>query len=105
MAQVAGRVVPPAESGLSDQQVLHAYGATLLVLMVTEQFALYLQLGDGEMLIVTESPSHRNPAQPFFEVSRPLPKDESLIANETTSLCRDDAKRERPVYDARALAS
>jgi serine/threonine protein phosphatase PrpC len=94
ITQVVGSVPPPAEHGLSDEQVAHAYGATLLVLMLTEQFALYLQLGDGEMLVVTESPGQRNPSELFTEVSRPLPKDESLIANETTSLCRADAERQ-----------
>ena len=79
--------------GLSEEQTLHAYGATLLVVMVTERFALYLQLGDGEMLVVHESPDKDNPSERLVEVSRPLTRDETLIANETTSLCRDDAER------------
>ena len=61
-----------------------AYGATLLVAAVTEQFALYLQLGDGEILTVSES----------GEVTRPLMKDERLFGNETTSLCAPDAWRD-----------
>ena len=93
IARVTGSVSPIAERELSDEQLVHAYGATLLVLMLTEQFALYLQLGDGEMLVVTESPEPHNPSERIVEVSRPLPRDESLIANETTSLCRDDAER------------
>lgn len=80
-------------SGLSEEQTLHAYGATLLVVMLTEKFALYLQLGDGEMLVVHESADKEHPAESLAEVSRPLIRDESLIANETTSLCRDDAER------------
>ena len=83
----------PVAYGLSEEQTLHAYGATLLVVMLTEKFALYLQLGDGEMLVVHETPDQHNPSKLFVEVSRPLPRDESLIANETTSLCRDDAER------------
>lgn len=93
ISQATGRVSPPAADGLSDEQVVHAYGATLLVLMLTEQFALYLQLGDGEMLVVNESPDQHNPSERIVEISRPLPRDESLFANETTSLCRADAER------------
>ena len=62
-----------------------AYGATLLAVVVAESFILYLQLGDGDILVVSEA----------GEVSRaPLPTDERLFANETTSLCLRDAWRE-----------
>jgi hypothetical protein len=64
---------------------LLAYGATLLTILVTESFILYLQLGDGDILTVSEA----------GEVSRPpLPVDARLFANETTSLCSRDAWRE-----------
>jgi hypothetical protein len=64
---------------------LLAYGATLLTVLVTESFILYLQLGDGDILTVSEA----------GEVSRPpLPVDARLFANETTSLCSRDAWRE-----------
>ncbi|MBD0371118.1 MAG: protein phosphatase 2C domain-containing protein [Pyrinomonadaceae bacterium] len=61
-----------------------AYGATLLVAVVAESFILYMQLGDGEILTVSSEGA----------VSRPLPKDERLFANETTSLCAPDAWRD-----------
>ena len=62
-----------------------AYGATLLTVLVAESFILYLQLGDGDILTVSET----------GEVSRPpLPADERLFANETTSLCSREAWRE-----------
>ena len=61
-----------------------AYGATLLLAAVTERFAIYLQLGDGEILVVSER----------GEVSRPMSKDERLFGNETTSLCAPDAWRD-----------
>jgi len=67
----------------AEQSVI-AYGTTLLVTAVTEQFALYLQLGDGEILTVSES----------GEVTRPLTKDDRLFGNETTSLCAPDAWRD-----------
>jgi hypothetical protein len=71
-----------------------AYGATILAVMVTPTFILYLQLGDGDILVVL----------PAGEVHRPLPTDERLFANETTSLCTPNAWREvrfsvQPVAD------
>jgi serine/threonine protein phosphatase PrpC len=60
---------------------IHAYGATILTVLVSESFILYLQLGDGDILLV----SNRG------DVERPLPKDERLFANETTSLSSESA--------------
>lgn len=66
-----------------------AYGATLLTVLVTETFILYLQLGDGDILTVSKT----------GEVSRPpLPADERLFANETTSLCSRDSWRDFRSY-------
>ncbi|MBN1488063.1 MAG: protein phosphatase 2C domain-containing protein [Anaerolineae bacterium] len=58
-----------------------AYGATILSVLVTETFILYIQLGDGDILTVSED----------GKVSRPLERDARLIANETTSLCMKEA--------------
>nr|ALS90004.1 protein phosphatase 2C [uncultured bacterium] len=58
-----------------------AYGATILTVLVTETFIFYLQLGDGDILLVTDA----------GQVERPLPKDERLFANETTSLSSENA--------------
>src|SRR5689334_12426674 len=69
--------------GEPEQSVI-AYGSTLLVTAVTEQFAIYLQLGDGEILTVSES----------GEVTRPLTRDDRLFGNETTSLCAPEAWRD-----------
>jgi serine/threonine protein phosphatase PrpC len=55
---------------------LRAYGATIVIAIVEESFILFLQLGDGDILLVTDS----------GEVERPLPNDARLFANETTSL-------------------
>ncbi|HEX8088193.1 MAG TPA: PP2C family serine/threonine-protein phosphatase [Blastocatellia bacterium] len=59
----------------------HAYGATILIVLVEESFILYLQLGDGDILLVSDG----------GDVERPLPKDERLFANETTSLSSQNA--------------
>jgi hypothetical protein len=58
-----------------------AYGATSLSLLLTPAYALYLQLGDGEMVTVSER----------GEIGQTLPEDMRLLANETTSLCLDKA--------------
>jgi hypothetical protein len=71
-----------ASVGVADESV--AYGATLLAAAVTEHFALYLQLGDGDILTVSDR----------GDVSRPLPKDDRLLGNETTSLCAPEAWRD-----------
>lgn len=67
---------------LVEENPLLAYGATSLTVAVTESFALYLQLGDGEILKVSEA----------GEVTKALPADGRLFANETTSLCTPDAE-------------
>jgi len=58
-----------------------AYGSTVLLVAITNQFLLFFQLGDGEILMVSDT----------GEVTRPIPKDPALIANETTSLCMKNA--------------
>jgi hypothetical protein len=65
-----------------DPQV--AYGATLLSVLITSGFILYMQLGDGDILTVADN----------GEVTRPMTRDPRLMANETTSLCMNDAWRE-----------
>jgi hypothetical protein len=69
---------------LVEANPLLAYGATSLTVAVEESFILYLQLGDGEILNVSET----------GEVTRPLPEDARLFANETTSLCTKSAQHD-----------
>lgn len=71
------------------------YGTTLMAVVVAPTFVFYLQLGDGDILTVSAD----------GEVARPLPRDERLIANETTSLCTPQAWNEtRVVFQALAGA-
>ena len=72
----------PRGRTLVEQNPLLAYGATSLTVAVADSFVLYLQLGDGEILNVSET----------GEVAKALPEDERLFANETTSLCTPDAE-------------
>lgn len=57
------------------------YGSTILTIIITNLFLLFLQLGDGDILVADKS----------GEITRPIPKDERLIGNETTSLCLPEA--------------
>jgi serine/threonine protein phosphatase PrpC len=81
-----------AEAGANARQAVEthpflAYGTTVLAAAVTPFALLYLQLGDGDLLVVS----------PTGEVSRPLPRDPRLLANETTSLCMPEAWKEMRV--------
>ena len=69
---------------LVEDNPLLAYGATSLTVAVDESFILYLQLGDGEILTVSES----------GEINHPLAEDKRLFANETTSLCSRGAEQD-----------
>jgi Protein phosphatase 2C len=69
--------ITPADRKQIEEFPLVAYGATLLAVLQLDKFIGYLQLGDGDILVVSDK----------GEVSRPLPPDERLIGNETTSLC------------------
>lgn len=69
---------------LVEANPLLAYGATSLTVAVEESFILYLQLGDGDILTVSGS----------GEINRPLPEDDRLFANETTSLCSAGAEQD-----------
>lgn len=73
-----------AESDVVGDNVLLAYGATLLLAVVDDSAAVLMQLGDGDILL--SDPSH--PA------TRPVPPDPRLIGNATTSLCMPGAARE-----------
>jgi serine/threonine protein phosphatase PrpC len=64
-----------------EKNIQLAYGATLLATLVTADFLLCLQLGDGDILWVNHD----------SVVTRPISTDERLFANETTSLASSDA--------------
>jgi Protein phosphatase 2C len=78
-----------AKEGVRARQLveaypLMAYGATSLTVALTLSFVIYLQLGDGEIVTFSETGG----------ISKPLPEDERLLANETTSLCSETAAQD-----------
>ncbi|RME53000.1 MAG: hypothetical protein D6790_18145 [Caldilineae bacterium] len=82
-------------AGGNDPALL-PYGATLLAALLTPRFHLYLQLGDGDILVVDREGAVRRP---------PRAPDPRLLANETTSLCNKEAWRNmdihfQPILDA-----
>ncbi|MGG6267335.1 PP2C family serine/threonine-protein phosphatase [Leptolyngbya sp. AN03gr2] len=60
-----------------EQDLAIAYGATLLMVVITDKFAIYFQIGDGDILCV----------QSDGTIQHPLPPDPRLVANRTISLC------------------
>jgi serine/threonine protein phosphatase PrpC len=78
-----------AKSGAEAKKMIEenrflAYGATSLTVAVEEDFILYMQLGDGDILNVSAT----------GEVTKPLSEDPRLLANETTSLCLPKAEKD-----------
>jgi serine/threonine protein phosphatase PrpC len=57
------------------------YGTTLIAVLIRADYALYLQIGDGDLLVLSED----------GQLQTPLVKNTSLIANETYSLCEEKA--------------
>lgn len=69
---------------LVEDNPLLAYGTTSLTVAIEEEFVLYMQLGDGDILNISET----------GEVTKPLPEDARLLANETTSMCLPKAEKD-----------
>jgi len=76
-----GRIADQDNDGPDDAII---YGATLISVLVTESFIIYWQIGDGDILTVSED----------GDVEWPVPGDDRLFANETTSLCGKEAWRD-----------
>ncbi len=69
---------------LVEENPLLAYGTTSLTVALEEEFVLYMQLGDGDILNASAA----------GEVTKPLPEDARLLANETTSMCLPKAEND-----------
>jgi hypothetical protein len=66
----------------NEAEIYIAYGATLLLVIIANSYVVYLQLGDGDILTVSDKTN---------TVEMPIAPDPSLMANETTSLCLKQA--------------
>jgi serine/threonine protein phosphatase PrpC len=69
---------------LVEENPFLAYGTTSLTVAMEEDFVLYLQLGDGDILNISAN----------GEVTKPLSEDARLLANETTSMCLPKAEKD-----------
>lgn len=71
-----------------DKKISKAYGSTLIVYVVTEEFSFGLQLGDGKCIVIND----------VGEFTEPIPWNEDCQFNVTTSICDDDAISEFRYY-------
>ncbi|MBM7846532.1 PP2C family serine/threonine-protein phosphatase [Herpetosiphon giganteus] len=65
-----------------------AYGTTLLAVAISRDFLIYLQIGDGDILVVSDDGS----------VTRPLPDDPQLLGNVTWSIDTNEPLRNFRVH-------
>lgn len=61
----------------TDADLLRAYGSTFLLGLLSDTFAVFAQIGDGDLVVRSSSGT----------TAKAVAGDERLIANETTSLC------------------
>jgi protein phosphatase 2C-like protein len=83
MRKAEAAVGGQAHELMEDQGLYLAYGTTLIVVAITESYILYLQIGDGDILVVGDDGKS-------MEV--PIPPDASMVGNETASLCLPSAQ-------------
>ena len=65
----------------NPKQRYSLYGTTLIAVLLCADYVLYVQIGDGDLLVLTSD----------GQLHHPLPKNITLIANETFSLCEEKA--------------
>ena len=65
------------------ENIERAYGATLLLAVITPNYVLYLQIGDGNIYAIEASGKSNIPFQP----------DSTIIGNDTHSLCEKDVRK------------
>jgi serine/threonine protein phosphatase PrpC len=84
---LTGKGSTAARDAVEHNQLI-AYGSTIMIAALTESFAVCLQLGDGDIICVSDE----------GECTRPMENDERLFANETTSLCAPEAWKDFRVH-------
>lgn len=73
---------------LEERKVEKAYGCTLIIYVVTNDYSFGMQIGDGKCVVVDEN----------GQFSEPIPWDDDCQLNVTTSICDDDAIEEFRFY-------
>ena len=81
LSGVSGKARKRYETG---QRLQSAYGTTLIGVILTENFWLGLQIGDGKCVAVSKD----------GEFTQPIPWDEQCFLNVTTSICDENAAKE-----------
>jgi serine/threonine protein phosphatase PrpC len=88
----AESVVTEGEWVESVEEKLILYGATLIAVAASDDVAVVLQIGDGDLYL----------GYPDGRLERPLPDDTGLIGEQTYSLCSPDAIKRFRVAVSRA---
>jgi serine/threonine protein phosphatase PrpC len=65
------------QADLNNENKYRYFGSTLLVALILPRCIVYWQLGDGDIVTITDDNN----------LTRPIPADSRLLGNETTSLC------------------
>lgn len=66
---------------IEERKVEKAYGCTLIIYVITDDYSFGMQIGDGKCVLIDENGQ-------FLE---PIPWDDDCQLNVTTSICDDDA--------------
>jgi serine/threonine protein phosphatase PrpC len=72
------------KSNAISEECYLAYGTTLLAAIITQNLLMFAQIGDGDIFLLSECGD-------FYS---PVPDDERLFANATTSLCSMEASKD-----------
>lgn len=73
---------------IEERKVEKAYGCTLIIYVITDDYSFGMQIGDGKCVLIDENGQ-------FLE---PIPWDDDCQLNVTTSICDDDAIDEFRFY-------
>lgn len=73
--------VKHVERDREENEFFIRYGSTLSAVLASGEFVLLFQIGDGDILLVETNGT----------VSHPIPKNERLIGDDTTSICLPNA--------------
>lgn len=92
LSGISGKAQRRYETG---ERLQSAYGTTLIGVIMTENFWLGLQIGDGKCVAVSKD----------GEFTQPIPWDEQCFLNVTTSICDENAAKEFRFCFERTLPS